>query len=249
MIRIAVVEDDENIQKLITYALSANGYEAKGYPNGEVFLRDITEFAPALVLLDIMMPGIDGVEVLKRLRKNPKQQSLPVMMLTAKSSEIDKVRALDLGADDYVTKPFGVMELLSRVRALLRRANQSGKAENRSPFARDTAAEPLKPLLRFGTICLDENRHLVEIEGEGGGMSEKPELTLKEFELLSYMLHNQGLVLSREQMLEKVWNYEYTGESRTVDMHIKSLRQKLGSAGRCILTVRGLGYRLAEPGR
>ncbi len=247
MIRIAVVEDDENIQKLITYALGANGYEARGYLNGEAFLRDTADFVPALVLLDIMMPGMDGIEVLKRLRKSPKFRNLPVMMLTAKSSEIDKVRALDLGADDYVTKPFGVMELLSRVKALLRRASQTLKAEESNPYARNTAVEPLKPILQFQSIRLDENRHLVEVEENG--VTEKPELTLKEFELLSYMLHNQGLVLSREQMLEKVWNYEYTGESRTVDMHIKSLRQKLGGAGRFILTVRGLGYRLAEPGK
>lgn len=234
MTKIAVVEDDESIQKLITYALTANGYEARGFSNGESFLNGIADFQPALVLLDVMMPGMDGIEVLRSLRRSVRFRELPVMMLTAKSAEADKVSTLDLGADDYMTKPFGVMEMLSRVKALLRRTRAVGQDEN---------ADTARPVLRFREIALDEAKHRVTIEGPDGGLH--PELTLKEFELLDYMLHNQELVLTRDQIMGSVWNYDYEGESRTIDMHVKTLRQKLGAAGQYIKTVRGVGYRLS----
>ncbi len=238
MPRIAVVEDDGNIQKLISYALESGGYEAKGFDSGDAFLSAVYDYRPDLVILDIMMPGTDGTEVLKQIRRSHAFRDIPVMMLTAKSGEIDKVRTLDLGADDYMTKPFGVMEMISRVKALLRRS-RAAEDTKLSP-----AGTPLKPVLHFHEIALDENRHQVLLRFESG--EERPELTLKEFELLLYMLHNQGLVLNREQIMLKVWGYDYQGESRTVDMHIKSLRQKLKSAGDYIRTVRGVGYRLSD---
>lgn len=234
MTKIAVVEDDESIQKLITYALTANGYEAQGFGDGQSFLNQIEDFQPELVLLDVMMPGIDGIEVLRCLRRSTKFRELPVMMLTAKSAETDKVSALDLGADDYMTKPFGVMEMLSRVKALLRRAKMGSTQEEE---------ETVRPALSFREITLDENRHRVSVKA--GDMVLHPELTLKEFELLDYMMHNQELVLTRDQIMGNVWNYDYEGESRTIDMHVKTLRQKLGDAGQYIKTVRGVGYRLS----
>lgn len=235
MTRIAVVEDDESIQKLITYALTANGYEARGFSDGQSFLDEAEKFAPALVLLDVMMPGIDGIQVLRCLRRSAKFAEIPVMMLTAKSAEADKVSTLDLGADDYMTKPFGVMEMLSRVKALLRRAKMGGVQE--------ASEEVVRPALRFHEITLDEAKHRVSVQE--GGEEFRPELTLKEFELLSYMMHNQELVLNRDQIMGQVWNYDYEGESRTIDMHVKTLRQKLGEAGQYIKTVRGVGYRLS----
>ncbi len=234
MTKIAVVEDDESIQKLITYALTANGYEARGFSDGQSFLDEVDNFQPAMVLLDVMMPGIDGVEVLRYLRRSAKYRELPVMMLTAKSAEADKVSTLDLGADDYMTKPFGVMEMLSRVKALLRRAKMSAQGE---------ADEVVRPALTFHEITLDEGKHRVTVRE--GDHELHPELTLKEFELLDYMMHNQELVLTRDQIMGNVWNYDYEGESRTIDMHVKTLRQKLGDAGQYIKTVRGVGYRLS----
>ena len=234
MTRIAVVEDDESIQKLITYALTANGYEARGFSDGQSFLDDAEKFEPALVLLDVMMPGVDGIQVLRCLRRSAKFAEIPVMMLTAKSAEADKVATLDLGADDYMTKPFGVMEMLSRVKALLRRAKMGSQAETE---------EVVRPALSFHEITLDEAKHRVTVHK--GGEELHPELTLKEFELLSYMMHNQELVLTRDQIMGNVWNYDYEGESRTIDMHVKTLRQKLGEAGQYIKTVRGVGYRLS----
>ena len=234
MAKAAVVEDDENIQKLITYSLSTNSHEARGYSSGADFLNDIESFRPDIVLLDVMMPGMDGIEVLRRLRRADRYHDfacVPVMMLTAKSGEVDKVKALDLGADDYMTKPFGVMEMLSRVRALLRRAGSKLEMEN--------GPERKAPIC-FHEISLDENRHVTQVGGEA------VELTLKEFDLLSYLMRNQGLVLTRDQIMQNVWNYDYEGESRTVDMHIKSLRKKLGDAGQYIVTVRGVGYKLSE---
>ncbi|HBP24739.1 MAG TPA: DNA-binding response regulator [Oribacterium sp.] len=235
MTKIAVVEDDESIQKLITYALTANGYEAQGFGDGQSFLNQIEDFQPELVLLDVMMPGIDGIEVLRCLRRSTKFRDLPVMMLTAKSAETDKVSALDLGADDYMTKPFGVMEMLSRVKALLRRTKRGGGS--------GAEEETVRPALEFREITLDESKHRVRVKA--GDQVLQPELTLKEFELLDYMMHNQELVLTRDQIMGHVWNYDYEGESRTIDMHVKTLRQKLGDAGQYIKTVRGIGYRLS----
>lgn len=213
-------EDDENIRNLVLYSLTSAGYEAQGFDCGEDFWRAFSERTPDLVLLDIMLPGQDGVEWLRRLRE--REQKIPVMMLTARSSEYDKVLGLDAGADDYLTKPFGVMELLSRVRALLRRAG------------RDTAGA----LLSVGSLTLDPARRVVTC-------GDTPvTLTFKEFELLHYLLRNQSIVLSREKIMDAVWGVDYPGESRTVDMHIKSLRQKLGPCGEHIVTVRGAGYKI-----
>lgn len=214
------VEDDENIRNLVLYSLTSAGYEAQGFDCGEDFWRAFSERTPDLVLLDIMLPGQDGVEWLRRLRE--REQKIPVMMLTARSSEYDKVLGLDAGADDYLTKPFGVMELLSRVRALLRRAG------------RDNAGS----LLSVGSLTLDPARRIVTC-------GDTPvTLTFKEFELLHYLLRNQSIVLSREKIMDAVWGVDYPGESRTVDMHIKSLRQKLGPCGEHIVTVRGAGYKI-----
>lgn len=234
---IAVVEDDSNIQKLIMYALNSNGYEALGYGDGAAFLAAAQGRRPDLVILDIMMPGMDGIQVLKKMREGVDMRRTPVMMLTAKNGEIDKVGALDLGADDYMTKPFGVMEMLSRVKALLRRSRMS----------EDSALEEevLKPVVQFREVTLDENKHRVVVE-QADGCEKRIELTLKEFELLNYLMHNQGLVLSRDKIMQKVWGYDYEGESRTVDMHVKWLRHKLGPAGEYIKTIRGVGYCLSE---
>lgn len=222
MAEIYLVEDDESIRELVLYALKNSGYEASGFSGGVEFWRALEQKAPDLVLLDIMLPGDDGFRLLGRLRENSRYAALPVIMLTAKASEYDKVRALDNGADDYITKPFGVMELLSRIRAVLRRAS------------------PQKPamVLRAGDIVLDEARRIVEADGV------PVTLTYKEFELLAYLMRNTGLVLSREKIMERVWGFDYEGESRTVDMHIKTLRQKLGTCGGLIETVRGVGYKL-----
>lgn len=222
MAEIYLVEDDESIRELVLYALKNGGYEASGFSGGGEFWRALEQKAPDLVLLDIMLPGDDGFRLLGRLRENSRYAALPVIMLTAKASEYDKVRALDNGADDYITKPFGVMELLSRIRAVLRRA---------APQAPDAA-------LRAGDIVLDEARRTVEADGA------PVTLTYKEFELLAYLMRNTGLVLSREKIMERVWGFDYEGESRTVDMHIKTLRQKLGACGGLIETVRGVGYKL-----
>ncbi len=214
------VEDDENIRNLVLYSLTSAGYEAQGFDCGEAFWRAFSQRRPDLVLLDIMLPGQDGVECLRRLRE--RERKIPVMMLTARSSEYDKVLGLDAGADDYLTKPFGVMELLSRVRALLRRAGCEG----------ENAA------LSAGALSLDPARRVVTCGGRPVA------LTFKEFELLHYLLRNRSLVLSREKIMDAVWGVDYPGESRTVDMHIKSLRQKLGPCGECIVTVRGAGYKI-----
>lgn len=213
------VEDDDNIRELICYALKSGGFSARGFGSTEGFYQAVEAQPPALALLDIMLPGQDGMEILRRLRKNTKTP-VPVIMLTAKTTEFDKVAGLDAGADDYITKPFSVLELLSRVRAVLRRT-AGGKEE----------------LLCCGDICLDPRRRTVEVEGK------TVELTYKEFELLHYLLRNRDLVLSRTQIMEKVWGFDFEGESRTVDMHIKTLRQKLGEAGGVIKTVRGVGYK------
>ncbi len=223
---IAVVEDDASIRKLILYALKNNGYETCGFESGTDFFEAISARTPDLVLLDIMLPDMDGVEILRRLRKGSATEQIPVMMITAMGTEFDKVNALDSGADDYMTKPFGVMEMLSRVRALLRRTS-SGKAVSKEDM-----------VLSEGGVELDTRRHLVRVDGQ------EVTLAYKEFELLHYFLQNKGIVLSREQLMQTVWGFDYEGESRTVDMHIKTLRQKLGRGGELIQTVRGVGYKL-----
>ena len=201
------------------------GFEAEGFRNAANFWQALEKELPQLVLLDIMLPDEDGLHILKRLRAGAETADLPVMMLTAKSSEYDRVVGLDSGADDYMPKPFGMMELVSRVRALLRRAAK--------PAAEDK-------LFTAGSLAVDVKRRAVTVDGE------PVILTYKEFELLCYLLENRGVVLSRDQILTKIWDYNYSGETRTVDVHIRTLRQKLGDAGALIETVRGVGYRLAQ---
>lgn len=222
---IYIVEDDDSIRELVLYTLHTTGFEAEGFRNAADFWQALEKEMPQLVLLDIMLPDEDGLHILKRLRAGAETADLPVMMLTAKSSEYDRVVGLDSGADDYMPKPFGMMELVSRVRALLRRAAK--------PAAEDK-------LFTAGSLAVDVKRRAVTVDGE------PVILTYKEFELLCYLLENRGVVLSRDQILTKIWDYNYSGETRTVDVHIRTLRQKLGDAGALIETVRGVGYRLAQ---
>lgn len=222
---IYLVEDDDSIRELVLYTLHTTGFEAEGFRNAADFWQALEKELPQLVLLDIMLPDEDGLHILKRLRAGAETADLPVMMLTAKSSEYDRVVGLDSGADDYMPKPFGMMELVSRVRALLRRAAK--------PAAEDK-------LFTAGSLAVDVKRRAVTVDGE------PVILTYKEFELLCYLLENRGVVLSRDQILTKIWDYNYSGETRTVDVHIRTLRQKLGEAGALIETVRGVGYRLAQ---
>ena len=222
---IYLVEDDDSIRELVLYTLHTTGFEAEGFRNAADFWQALEKELPQLVLLDIMLPDEDGLHILKRLRAGAETADLPVMMLTAKSSEYDRVVGLDSGADDYMPKPFGMMELVSRVRALLRRAAK--------PAAEDK-------LFTAGSLAVDVKRRAVTVDGE------PVILTYKEFELLCYLLENRGVVLSREQILTKIWDYNYIGETRTLDVNIRTLRQKLGDAGALIETVRGVGYRLAQ---
>lgn len=221
---IYIVEDDKNIRELESYALQSSGYEVKSFENSNDFYNACKEQLPELVLLDIMLPEEDGLDILKNLRNQEKTRDIPIIMVTAKTTEIDKVKGLDSGADDYLSKPFGVMELISRVKALLRRTR---RIENNK-------------VLSFGDIILDDERHSVTVEGKDC------ELTFKEFELLKYLLYNQRIVLSREKIMEQVWGFDFEGESRTVDMHIKTLRQKLGAGGNAIKTIRNVGYKIGD---
>jgi two-component system alkaline phosphatase synthesis response regulator PhoP len=216
------VEDDKNISDLLVYALQTGGFEAKGFPDADSFYQGLKEKSPRLILLDIMLPGEDGLSILGKLKKNKSTRDIPVVMLTAKGAEYDKVLGLDGGADDYVTKPFGVMELLSRVRAVLRRAAPNMEQQQ----------------ITIGKLSLCREQHNVSAAGQ-----EVP-LTYKEFELLGYLMENQGIVLSRDKLLERIWGFEHGVETRTVDVHIRSLRQKLGACGELIETVRGVGYRI-----
>jgi len=221
------VEDDKNIRDLIVYTLKSSGYEAKGCADAKEFFLNVDSENAELFLLDIMLPGEDGLSILKKLKNKSILKNIPVIMITAKDSEYDKVTGLDMGADDYIAKPFGMMEFLARVRAVLRR-----KEENIS--------ENIEDVLRFENIELTKSKHKVTVDGE------KKELTLKEFGLLEYLLENQDIVVTRDQLLSKVWGYDFNGETRTVDVHVRTLRIKLGEAGECIETVRGVGYRIGE---
>lgn len=227
------VEDDPNIRELASYALRQAGFEAACFPDAEGFFAACAERVPDLVLLDIMLPGMDGLEILRRLRADGATEHVPVMMLTAKGTEYDKVSGLDAGADDYLAKPFGMMELISRVNALLRRAAR--------PAVGGSAAADAGDELRGGAIMLSPSRHEVSAGGQ------PVTLTLKEFELLRVLMANEGLVLTRAQLLEKVWGVTFAGETRTVDAHVKTLRQKLAAAcpgaDESVGTVRGVGYR------
>ena len=220
------VEDDTSIRELVLYALKTAEFQVMGFENAASFYKRMKEQQPDLILLDIMLPDEDGVSILKKLKSRPDTENIPVIMMTAKSSEYDKVLGLDSGADDYITKPFGVMELISRVKAVIRRSDRS----------KGSAGEVLK----IGELVLDEQKH--EVYARGQAVS----LTFKEFELLSYLMKNRGLVLSRDKILNTIWNYEYEGESRTVDVHIGSLRQKRGTCGDFIKTIRGIGYKIED---
>lgn len=225
MTTIYLVEDDPAIRELVIYTLKASGYQAEGFAEASAFFSALHRKAPALVLLDIMLPGDDGLSVLKTLRAGPVTKNIPVIMLTAKSAEYDKVLGLDLGADDYIAKPFGMMELVARIRALLRRAEPQKQEE---------------PVVKLGQLELNLQKHTVTA-------GEMPVvLTLKEFEVLKMLMQNNGMVFTREQLLQQVWGYSFEGETRTVDVHIRTLRQKLGSSGEMIETVRGVGYRAKE---
>ena len=216
------VEDDDNIRELVIYTLETTGLKARGFAEGSAFMEALAFDTPELILLDIMLPGDDGLELLKKLKSSPKTKSIPVIMVTAKGTEYDKVIGLDSGADDYVTKPFGMMELVSRIKAVLRR---SGKVEDRID-------------MELSGVRMDIKKHEVTVDGK------QIALTLKEFELLEKLMRNQGIVLTRDQLLTEIWGYDFDGETRTVDVHIRTLRQNLGTKGEIIQTVRGVGYRV-----
>ncbi len=217
---IYIVEDDVNIREIERYALKNSGFEAVEFECGRDMRKALEKRVPNLILLDIMLPDEDGLDILADLRRNKSTRKIPIIMVTAKSTELDKVKGLDLGADDYITKPFGVMELISRVKALLRRTEEASAPS----------------VITGASIVLDMDKREVTADGQ------VCELTYKEFELLKLLLLNRGIVLTREKIMDKVWGFEYEGESRTVDMHIKTLRQKLGEAGSFIKTVRNVGY-------
>lgn len=226
---IFIVEDDENIREMEGYALKNSGYEVMGFADGDSMLNSLCGELPELILLDIMLPGDDGLTVLRKIRENERTKNVPIMIVTAKTTEIDKVRGLDMGADDYLSKPFGIMELVSRVKALLRRSGTKSEKASES-----------KSMLAYGCIRLDDSARKVS-----AGAAEI-ELTYKEYELLKFLLLNANIVMSRERILSEVWGFDYEGETRTVDMHIKTLRQKLGDAGNAIKTVRSVGYKLGD---
>lgn len=217
------VEDDNAIRDLMLYTLGASGFQAKGFPDSTFFWQAMTEEKPELILLDIMLPGEDGITVLKRLRAASATANIPVIMATAKGSEFDKVIGLDTGADDYLVKPFGMMEMIARIKAVMRRT--APKADQ---------------VLTCGNIVLDETRHIVTVDGK------QVVLTLKEYELLKLLMENAGQVFTRDILLSRIWGQDYLGETRTVDVHIGTLRTKLAKGGEKIETVRGVGYKMVE---
>ncbi len=218
------VEDDVDIRELIVYTLESAGYRAEGIGDGASLRAAMENTLPELILMDIMLPGEDGVSLLQWVRSRNETAGIPVIMLTARGSEFDKVRSLDLGADDYVTKPFGMMELLSRIRAVLRRSGRGIRTT----------------VLQAGPVLMDLDRHSVKSSGQD------VTLTLKEYDLLRKLMENLNVVFSRDQLLEDVWGYDIGGETRTVDVHVRNLRQKLGLPGEMIETVRGVGYRMRD---
>lgn len=217
---IYIVEDDSNILEIESYALRGSGFLTRGFEKAQPFYQALTGEMPSLVLLDIMLPDEDGMKILEKLRSKPETKDLPVILVTAKSSEIDTVKGLDAGADDYITKPFGVMELISRVKALLRRSGR--RSDHERLQIEELILDPDK------RICLSNDKNI--------------ELTYKEFELLQYLMLNAGIVMKRDMLMDKIWGLDYEGESRTLDAHIKSLRKKLGQSGSHIHTVRNVGY-------
>ena len=220
------VEDDSNIRELVVYTLETTGFQARGFEEGKSFLEALALETPDLILMDIMLPGEDGISLLKRLKNSFKTRDIPVIMVTAKGAEYDKVKGLDLGADDYVTKPFGMMELVSRIKAVLRR---SGAAKKKA-----------EDIIVSGSLEINTKKHEVKADGEVVG------LTLKEYELLKRLMENPNIVMTRDSLLEEIWGYDFDGETRTVDVHIRTLRQKLGKCGERVETVRGVGYRISE---
>ncbi len=216
------VDDDNTILDIEIYALESTGFRAKGFCDGKSMLKALDNESPRLIVLDIMMPCVDGIEILRRLRANPKHKDIPVIMATAKGGEMDKIKSLDIGADDYLVKPFGVMEMIARIKAILRRCEKQEEIN----------------VVTIGNISLCESEHTVTVNGNAVS------LTYKEFELLKLLITHPGIVFSRDKLMTKVWGVDYVGETRTVDMHIKTLRQKLGEEGKKIETVIGVGYRL-----
>lgn len=225
MHRIIVVEDDINIRELVVYALNNSGFKALGVPSAEELYLELEKQSPTLLILDLMLDGESGYDILSKLRSDPDHSDLPVIILTAKSSEYDKVKGLDMGADDYITKPFGVMELISRVKAIIRRLPESEESNS---------------IIEYKEIFMDFKKREIYVEGD------KVELTYKEYELLYFFIINHDIVLSRDTIMSKVWGYDYLGETRTVDVHVRTLRQKLGVAGKHIKTVRNVGYKLGD---
>lgn len=225
---IYLLEDDESIRELVIYSLSSMGMEAQGFERPSQLKEALKAALPDLLLLDIMLPEEDGFSILRRLRADESTSALPVIILTAKNTEFDTVTALDLGADDYISKPFGVMELIARVKAVLRRTSKT--------TAQTTEAYTLSE----GNVTVDTERHTVKANGE------EIILTLKEFELLCMLLKNKGIVLTRDRILTQIWGYDFDGENRTVDVHVRSLRTKLGACGAIVETVRGVGYKIGK---
>ncbi len=220
---IYLVEDDNNIRKLVCYALKREGFETEGFACPSEFWERMKHMKPQLILLDIMLPEEDGLSVLKKLRSSSQTKNLPVIMLTAKSSEFDKVTGLDMGADDYIAKPFGMMELIARIRAVLRRSEE----ETVAPVS-----------YTVGSLYVCPSKHIVRVDGKD------VTLALKEYELLCLLLERDGAVLTRDVLLSQIWGYHFDGGTRTIDVHIRKLRQKLGDAGNCIETVKGIGYKI-----
>lgn len=221
-----IVEDDSDIRDVEVFALKNSGFKADGFENAEDFYVSLEKKLPDIILLDIMMPGQDGFQVLKYIKMTERYKSIPVIMVSAKDSEIDKVKALDLGADDYLSKPFGVMELISRVKAVLRRSKPQSSFED--------------AYLNYDNVKIDIKSHSVYTDNK------KVVLTHKEYELLKYLLLNKNIVISRQSLMNNVWGFDFEGETRTIDAHIKSLRQKLGDSGKIIKTIRNVGYKVGE---
>lgn len=224
---IYLVEDDRGIRELVVYTLDSVGLAARGFERSSEFWNAMKEELPALILLDIMLPEEDGLSILKKLRNAPDTKKIPIAMLTARDTEFDRVVGLDAGADDYIVKPFGMMELVARIHSLLRRAEMS-------------VSDPLADSITIGKLSIDRERHVVKVSGNDIS------LTYKEFELLWLLCANRGIVYDRDTLLNKIWGYSFTGESRTVDVHIRSLRHKLGECGTLIQTVHGVGYKVPE---
>lgn len=225
MHNIIVVEDDVNIRDLLVYALNNHGYKAFGFPGAEGFFDNFEKINPSLVILDLMLDGLNGYEILSKIRNGHVNRDVPVIILTAKDSEFDKVKGLDMGADDYITKPFGVLEFISRIKAILRRAPKKDNEES---------------IFEYGDIYLDYRKREVYVGNE------LINLTYKEFEILYFFLVNEGIVLSREQLMNEIWGFDYSVESRTIDVHIRTLRQKLGQSGKYIKTIRNIGYKIGD---